>query len=391
MRILMAHNFYQQPGGEDQVFAAESRLLEERGHTVFRLTRDFADLSRMTRANVAVRSVWNSEVYREVTKVIAGENIHVAHFHNTFPLLSPAAYYAARAAKVPVVQSLHNYRLLCPNALFYRDGRVCEDCLGKSIPWPAVMHSCYRGSRAQSAALAGMLTFHRTARTWTRAVDLYIALTEFSRNKFVEGGLPADKIWVKPNFMVSDPGMGAGEGGYALFVGRLTRDKGVEVLLEAWRDHGCAFPLKIAGDGPLLNTLVSGNTNTSSNIEVLGAQSRKQVIDLMKAARVLIVPSLWYEGFPMTIVEAYACGLPVVASDLGSLSSLVEDGVTGLHFKAGDAQDLARAIARVQDPAADLSSMRKRARQVFEERYSAEPAYKSLMSAYQAAMENCPN
>src|SRR5581483_9761958 len=193
----------------------------------------------------AARTVWSRPAYRVLRELLRAHRPAVAHFHNTFPLISPAAYYACRAERVPVVQTLHNFRLLCPNALFFRDGRVCEDCLGKAVPWPGVAHKCYRGSRSASAAVCTMLTVHRALGTWHTAVDRFIALTDASRRKFVAGGLPADKIAVKANFVDPDPGPGTGAGGYGVFVGRLSAEKGVGTLLKAWQQLGRDVPLKI--------------------------------------------------------------------------------------------------------------------------------------------------
>lgn len=385
MRILMVHNHYQQPGGEDQVFEAESRVLEQQGHSVVRMHRRYSDLVNMSHAKIARESVWSGETYREVRDTIRREGVQVAHFHNTFPLVSPSAYYAARAQHVPVIQTLHNYRLLCPGAVFYREGRICEDCLGHAVPWHAVQHGCYRGSRVQSAALVGMVSLHRLAQTWQRAVTIYIALTDFARGKFIEGGLPQEKIQVKPNFMASDPGAGDGQGEFALFVGRLTRDKGIEVLLNAWRQLKSSIPLKIVGDGPLQES-VQQKAESMPYVEVLGHQRSEEVLRLMKTATVLIVPSLWYEGFPMTVVEAYACGLPVIASNLGSLSSVVRDKNTGHLFRPGDATDLAACVERTVADASQTSMMRRNARAVFEERYNPEIGYRALIDVYNTAL-----
>src|SRR5436190_17345829 len=198
MKVLVAHNYYQQAGGEDQCFAAEVDLLRANGQEVIEYRADNHAIDGMSRLSVAARTIWNRKTYREVRALIRDHRPQVAHFHNTFPLISPAAYYAARAERVGVIQTLHNFRLLCPNALFFRDGRVCEDCLGKSVPWPGVVHKCYRDSRSASAAVTTLLTVHRVLGTWHQAVDTYIALTETSRRKFVEGGLPVDKVVVKP-------------------------------------------------------------------------------------------------------------------------------------------------------------------------------------------------
>ena len=233
------------------MFLAETALLESYGHRVVRYITHNDRVAELNSVTLAGKTVWNSSAYRELRNLIHLEQPDVAHFHNTFPLVSPAGYYAARAEGVPVVQTLHNYRLLCPNALFFRDGGVCEDCKSKAITWPGVVHKCYRGSRAASGVVTAMLTTHRALRTWRKKVDVYIALTEFARRKFIEGGLPAGKIIVKPNFVYPDPGPGEGEGGFALFVGRLSFEKGVGTLLAAWEHLDRRIPLKIVGDGPL--------------------------------------------------------------------------------------------------------------------------------------------
>jgi glycosyltransferase involved in cell wall biosynthesis len=388
MRILLAHNYYQQSGGEDQVVAAESGLLRRKGHALFQFTRQNSDIEGMSRLRVARDTLWNPAVYREIRQTIRRERIDVVHFHNTFPLVSPAAYYAARSERVPVIQTLHNYRLLCPGSLLYREGRVCESCMDRLVPWPGVLHSCYRKSRAQTTGVAGMLTFHRMLRTWSRAVDTYIALTEFSRDKFVQGGLPGNKITVKANFLDTDPGEGErpGEVGYALYAGRLAEDKGIRVLLDAWEALPSPWPLRIAGAGPLLE-YTRDRAKHLPHVEVCGGMSHDRVLELMKGASVLIVPSLWYEGLPTTVIEAYATGLPVIASDLGSLRSLIGEGVTGYRFPAGDSRALAGCVERMLAPDHDRAAMGVNARAVFQQNYSPDVSYQALLSIYQRALE----
>jgi glycosyltransferase involved in cell wall biosynthesis len=385
----MAHNYYQQPGGEDQVFKAESRLLERHGHSLFSLTRQNSDINNMSPVRVARNTLWNPQIYREIRQTIRRERIDVAHFHNTFPMVSPSAYYAARREGVPVIQTLHNFRILCPGSLLYREGRVCETCVTRSVPWPGVVHRCYRNSRIQTGMVTGMVSVHRMLRTWSNAVDVYIALTEFSRNKFVEGGFPPDKIALKSNFLDTDPGQadrGPNGGEYAFYAGRLTEDKGLQVLLDSWRELKSHVQLRIAGTGPLLESVRSQADNIPG-VQVLGATPHSQILDLMKHASMLIVPSLWYEGLPVTVVEAYATGLPVVASDLGSLKTLIKEGVTGLHFPAGDSRALARCVERMLSPDCDLRAMGANARAAFLRDHSPEVCYTTLMSIYEKAIE----
>lgn len=385
--MLLLHNRYQQPGGEDQVFAAEGALLEAHGYRVLRYTLHNDQINGMSRPALARATIWNDKVYEELRVLFREERPQVAHFHNTFPLISPAAYYAARAEGVPVVQTLHNYRLLCPNALFMREGRVCEDCLGKAFPWPGVAHACYKGSTSSSAGVAAMLAFHGAKGTWKEAVGVYVALTEFARQKFIQGGLPAEKIVVKPNFVHPDPGMGDGRGDYVLFVGRLSQEKGVGTLLAAWDVLKEKAPLKIVGDGPLASEVEKAAERSGGAIEWLGRQPRERVLALMKDARALLFPSMWYEGFPMVIGEAYAVGLPVIASDLGSMSSLIRHGHTGLLFTPGDPQDLAVQVERVFACPSELERMRGEARTEFEAKYTAKRNQRLLMEIYRNAIE----
>jgi len=384
MRILIAHNYYQQPGGEDHVFAAEAELLESHGHDILRYSVHNDTLNHLSRMAMARLTLWNDAIYHELLDLFRQARPDVAHFHNTFPLISPAAYYAARDAGVAVVQTLHNYRLLCANAYFYRDKRVCEDCLGRFVPWPGVVHACYQANRAASAVVTALLITHRVRRTWADLVDVYAALTEFAREKFIRGGLPAEKIVVKPNFVYPDPGRGQGCGGYALFVGRLTPEKGVETLLAAWERLGGRVPLKIVGGGPLAAS-VAQVAKRHNAIEWLGKQPAECVLTLMKEAHVLVCPSLWYEGLPVVIVEAYAVGLPIIASDLGAMSSLITHGRTGLHFRPGDPDDLAAQVAWVFTHPEQLAHMRREARAEFEAQYTSERNYQMLMDIYETA------
>jgi glycosyltransferase involved in cell wall biosynthesis len=385
MRVLLLHNHYQQPGGEDQVFAAEGALLEAQGHEVLRYTLHNDSVTDMSRPELAKATVWNRATYRDLRALIRRERPQVAHFHNTFPLISPAAYYAVKAEQVPVVQTLHNYRLICPNGLFFREGRVCEDCSGKAVPWPGVVHACYRESRASSGAVAAMLTAHNVLGTWSKEVDKYIALTEFARQKFINDKLPANKVVVKPNFVAPDPGVGTGKGGYFLFVGRLSQEKGVDTLLTAWKRLRGKVPLKIVGDGPLAPT-VARAAERSREVEWLGRQPKDRVLDLMKDARALTFPSVWYEGFPMVIAEAYAVGLPVIASDLGSMASLIDHERTGLRFRPNDPEDLAAQVEWASAHPAKLNRMRAEARVEFEAGYTAKRNYEILAEIYRTVV-----
>lgn len=384
MKLLLCHNYYQQAGGEDQVFADETQLLESRGHEVIRYSVHNDAIDDMSRWGVALRTLWNRTSYREVRSLMRRERPDLVHFTNTFPLISPAAYYAARSEAVPVVQSLHNYRLMCSDGTFFRNQQPCEDCLGRMVPWPAVLHGCYRSSRLATGVVATMTIMHRLLRTWQNCVDRYIALSHFSAKKFVAGGLPAEKIVVKPNFIAPDPGPRNGAGKYAIFVGRLAREKGLDTLLEAWDQLGDVMPLKIVGAGPL-DSMVRERAARNRGIEILGSQPIDEVIRYVGDAACLVLPSGLYENCPKTMLEAYAVGTPVVASRLGALAEMVDHETTGLHFEPRNALDLAAQIRRLASDASLRESMRISARRRYEDLYTAESNYRQLMDIYQQA------
>ena len=387
MKVLMCHNYYQQPGGEDESFAQEVELLRSHGHPVICFTRHNNAIKEMGRLRSAMKTIWNRQSSRELRRVIRRERPDIMHCTNTFPLISPSAYYAAKAEGVAVVQSLRNYRLLCPGAFLLRNGTTCGDCIGAKVAWRAVKHRCYRNSRTASAVVAAKLALHRAMGTWNKAVDAYYALTEFSRQRFIEGGLPEKKLAVKPNFLHPDPKPGNGGGGYAIFVGRLSPEKGVETLLAAWTRLGARIPLKIVGDGPLRNK-VSGAARNHEMISRLGPRDGAEVLSLVSEAAFLVIPSLWYEGFPRTILEAFAKGTPVVASKLGSMAELVKDGRTGVHFQPGDADDLANKVTKLLANPKQLAAMRHAVRDEYLRHYTAETNYTTLMSIYQRACES---
>jgi glycosyltransferase involved in cell wall biosynthesis len=386
LRVLQVHAFYQQAGGEDAVVAAERQLLTERGHYVGQYTLHNDVIKNISGASAARKTIWNTDTAKVLRAHVAKHAPDVIHSHNTFPLVSPALYYAAAELGIPVVQTLHNYRLLCPAAVLYRDGKVCEDCL-HATPFHGVVHACYRSNRLATAAVASSLAVHRTIGTWRKRVDLYIALTEFGKSKFIEGGLPSHKLVVKPNFLSTDPGVGTGDGEFALFVGRLSKEKGLATLIEAWGKLQIPVQLKIAGNGPLMAE-VQKRATLCPNIDILGSCKHEEVLCLMKAAKVLVFPSEWYEGLPMTVVEAFACGTPVVASDLRSLDDFVMHGVNGARFHTGSPESLAKSITELFQTPKKLSEMRRGARESYTKRFTADRNYPQLIAAYDRALQS---
>jgi glycosyltransferase involved in cell wall biosynthesis len=378
MRILIVHNAYQQRGGEDSVVEAEIALLGAHGQEVAVYTRSNDDIAAMPKASVALQTLWSSQTSRELAALVQSFQPDVIHVHNTFPLISPSLYWAASQVGVPVVQTLHNFRLHCPQAMFLRDGKVCEDCLGK-VPWRGALRGCYRGSKVQSSVLAGMVTLHRALGTWQNKVTRYIALNEFCRNKFIQGGLPADRVVVKPNFVDFSAPVAGTRAGF-LFVGRLSAEKGVDVLVNAAHALGNAS-VRVAGTGPEAGLLVG-----VPGMQGLGALSGDAVRTEMSQAMALVLPSIWYENFPRTLVEAFGCGLPVIASRIGALAELVQDGITGLLFEPGKPEDLAQKMLWAQQHPEQMAAMGRNARALYEAEFTAERNYHQLMAIYQDAI-----
>ncbi len=389
MRVLLVHNRYRTsaPSGEDAAVRNEQRMLESRGVDVFAFDRcndDIDDSSLMARTTMAADTIWSQRSRSELRKVVRQVQPHVVHVHNTFSMMSPSIYGACKAEGVPVVQTLHNFRLFCPGALFLRAGRPCEDCLDKSL-LQSIRHRCYRGSLAGTATLASMLTLHRFIGTYSRHIDRYIALTQFALGKMLKGGIAQQKLVVKPNFVPNPPASGNGGGGYVAYVGRLLEGKGTETLVAAWR-HLPSVKLKIVGDGALRPGLEAIARHENLNIEFLGMQNRSAVLEIMANAELLIVPSEWYEGFPMVIAESFACGTPVLASRIGSLEELVEEGVRGRKFSAGSPQELAEGVRRMMADEIGLRRMRVSARAYFDAHLTEQQNYAQLMKIYSAVI-----
>ena len=387
MRILLIHNRYRSasPSGEDVAVDNEHRLLTAAGHEVVCYFRDNDDIgaSAAARLGTAASLFWSGRSSREVTALIAAHQPDIAHVHNTTPLISPSVYFACQRAGVPVVQTLHNYRLICPGGLLLRAGRPCEDCVGR-VPWRAVRHRCYRDSSAASALLSSMVYAHRLRRTWQDDVDCYICLTAFARELFVRGGLPAERLKVRANALADPPRPGDGAGGYALFVGRLGPEKGVATLLRAW--ESLSLPLKIVGDGPLLAELQAQARARAPAASFLGLQPRSAVLELMQHATLLVIPSECYEGFPVTCLEAMACGTPMVVSRLGSLDAILEEPGQCLKFPPGDALALRESVFSLLARPDLRRQMAARTRAVFEARYAPARALDSLLAIYRRCL-----
>jgi glycosyltransferase involved in cell wall biosynthesis len=379
MIVLQIHNRYLTRGGEDESREAEVRVLREHGHRVIEYVESNERVAALGGWRTALRALWSIESFRKADALIRREKPDVMVVHNFFPLVSPSIYYAARRHGIPVVQFIHNYRLFCPGATFFRGGRVCELCLGRSLATPGIRYRCYHEQRSASAVVALMSAVHRAVGTWRLRVDRYVAVSEFARRKCVEGGLPSQKLMVKPNFVHPDPGAGDGRGGFILFVGRVAPEKGLDTLIDAWLLLKKPAPLKIIGEGPEASRL-RARTLGRDGVEWLGLKSMAETLAVMGEAAVLVLPSEWYETFGRVAIEAYAKGTPVIASRLGAVEELVEDGRTGFLFTAGDAVAMAdRLQVLLAMGEVDRAAMRNAARQAYEARYTAERDYDAFM------------
>ncbi len=380
MRILIVHNAYRLRGGEDAVVDSEVALLRRRGHEVIVLRGSNVEMPAAPRA--ALSAMWSRHAYQAVTDLCRDKRPQVVHVHNTLARLSPSVYWAASAAGVPVIQTLHNFRLMCVQATFYREGAICEDCVGKS-PWRGVVRKCYRDSVAQSGVVAGQLMLHRMLGTYSRKITRYVALNTFCRDRFINAGFPANKFVIKPNcfdttFEPRYEGRAAG-----LYVGRLSPEKGIGCLVDAAGLLGPEFALQVVGGGPM-----ESQVRQAFGPRWLGELPFEQTIERLRGACYLVVPSTCYESAPRAVVEAFACGVPVIASRLGALADMVTDRVTGLLVEPDDRDDLARALAWADSHPDEMLAMGRRARQVYEQSYAPDGNIKQLESIYRAAIRD---
>jgi glycosyltransferase involved in cell wall biosynthesis len=388
MKIIIVHNKYKQQGGEDVVFDQECQLLERAGHEVQAYCRSNFEIDAypgVKRLVLLQKAIWSEDTYRNFSEMLRREKPDVVHVHNTWVMISPSIYQACKDAGVPVVQTFHNYRLMCPAGTFFREGKTCEECLDHG-QWRSVLHGCYRDSRLTTAGMAITLATHRWKGTWA-GIDCYIALSEFSRKQFLRGGFPAEKLFVKPNFVHPDPGMCTEKGNYALFIGRLSPEKRVSTVLAAWNQLSSPIELHIVGGGPEADQLKEQAARQGlTNVHFEGHLPREKGLAFLRRARFLVFSSEWYENFPVTIAEAFGCGVPVICSRMGAMQEIIDDGRTGLHFTPGDAEDLAAKVEWAWTHPERIEEMGREARREYENKYTAEKNYPMLMEIYRHAL-----
>lgn len=376
MKVLVVHNAYQRRGGEDVVVENEVALLRSRGHAVRTwIVSNDSIKGWLRKLMAAFAVVFSIRAYRQALAMLREVRPDVVHVHNFFPLLSPSIFYACSRMHIPVILTLHNYRIVCPTATLFIDGRVEERSIAGG-PWWAVSHATYRDSYVGTFMLSLMISVHRRIGTWRRKVTRFIALSEGARQRFVDWGIPEARINIKPNFVEAAPR--TREPGHEfLYVGRLSREKGLDVLLKAVELGGGS--VRVAGDGPLA-------IERGSHVVPLGPLPKESVEHEMSRARALVVPSVGHEMFGMVVVEAFAQGTPVIASRIGALQSLVDHGVTGLLFDPGDANALCNAMRWAADNPDKMAEMGLRARQKYEKSFSPECNYSQLLAIYQSAI-----
>jgi len=385
IKVLLVHNKYQISGGEDKVVEEEIRLLQKNSIVVtnyFTTNEKINVNGLLNKFKTGINTIWSKKEYENIKRKIVKDKPDVIHFHNTFPLLSPSVYYASHELGIPVVQTLHNYRIACPGAMFLRDGEICEKCISGSLI-NSIKYGCYRDSPLQTMPLSAMLYTHRFLDTWNKKVDKFIALTNFAKTKFEEIGISSEKIAVKPNFIQKSHFVNpSSKENHVVFVGRISKEKGLHLLLEAWKKIGSQIDAKldIIGDGPLREEYESKFSNID-NIKFHGKLDGENVLKYMSKAKYIVVPSVWYEGFPMTIVEAFSVNTPVITSNIGSLKEVVNDGITGFYFVNNNVNSLVEVLIRaLLYP--NYSTLQQNVKNQFDTKYTSEANIKMLINIY---------
>jgi len=388
-RVAFVHNRYRsaQPSGENTAVKHEIELLRDAGHEVHTYCRssdEIAGFPLTAKAALPLRVVWSREDQQQLDSFLLEKSPDVIHVHNTFPLISPVVFRVAAAHNIPVVATLHNFRLACVNAQLFRDGRPCELCVGRG-PWQGVVHRCYRGSFAASVPIASSIAFHRSTGTWRRGASRFISLSHFARSRLIASGLPDHRTDVLPNFVPGPAVQRSGPGDYFMFLGRITVEKGPDLLAAAWSNE--LGRLLFVGEGPMRAELQAALADRRDSVSFLGPQPYNRCMELLANARGLVVPSRWYEGSPMVIAEAYARGVPVIGPRLGAFPEFVEDGGSGLLFEPDSPASLRDCITALRDPDVALK-LGAGARQVFDRTFTAEHHYRQLMDTYRRVRDD---
>ncbi|MEM7478073.1 MAG: glycosyltransferase family 4 protein [Planctomycetota bacterium] len=381
MKVLLCHNYYRHRGGEDFSFEQEAQILRSHGHDVIEYTISNDQIPDLGKLALTAKTFWNRQSYREVFELMKHHKPVVMHCTNTFPLLSPSIYQAAKQFRVPVLQALRNYRLICPGSLLHRQGEACHQCVRKFVPVAAIRHGCYRKDRLATGVLSAMLATHRLFGTWKNRVTAYYTPTEFARQRFLDAGFAPERIHVKPNFVASPIPVGSGDGNYFIFVGRLTVEKGIRQLLSAWQKVSGNCGLHFIGAGPL-SADINEAAKSDSRIRWLGELPNEEVLSRIARARALVFPSLWYETFGRCIAEAFSVGTPVITTQDGAMAELVRDQHDGVLYPAKNVELLAAALQSFSKDCSDRKAFRKNAFETYRARFTPAQNYKMLLDIY---------
>lgn len=391
-KILLIHNCHRSSSssGDDGVFEREAALLENHGHQIIRYNPSNDEFYRrgpIRKLYTALQIPWSISATREICDLLRKEKPNIAHVHNFFPLISPSIYHLLNSEGIPVIQTLHDFRFLCTNAFFMRDGNICEECK-RGSHFRSIWHGCFKESRIRTVPVALMLKLHQYLDTFRKKIDAYICLTEFQRKIFADAGFAENKLFVKPNFVEDiSEGNSIKRGNYAVFIGRLGEEKGVKILIEAWRTLQ-ELPLMVIGDGPDGEKYKKMVHNIGiKNIEFFGFRPHSECMGLLNEAMFLVMPSIWYETFGLTIIEAFSRAKPVIASNLGAMAELVVDNKTGLLFKSGDPKDMAEKVRWLWKNPDECIRMGQKARQEFEAKYTPQKNYEMMMWIYNKVVE----
>jgi glycosyltransferase involved in cell wall biosynthesis len=386
MKIVYCHNYYRHRGGEDVSFECDLQLLRDRGHQVVAFTRDNHDLSSRSPRTIS-KTIWNRQTEREMHDVLTRERPDVLHCNNLFPMISPSVYRAASRLRIPIVQAVRNYRNLCANSFLFRDGSVCQKCLHSALPWHAIRHRCYRDSAAATGVVVAAQLANRVFKIQQRYVNAFFAPTEFARQIHLQAGYPKQKFFRRSNFILPDLGAQLHKEDYALFVGRLSPEKGISTIVSAWRHYNIEIPLQIVGEGPEEAT-IREQTQGMDHVRCVGQLPTDEVLQRIAGARFLIISSQWFETFGRTIAEAFSRGTPVIGSNLGAMAELIQDGENGFLFEAGNPASLQAVVQRLDGLSSEKClAMRERARASYDESCSPAVSYRELMSVYEHAMQ----
>ena len=377
MKILIVHNFYKIRAGEYSVFNNEMNLLKDNNHEVITYHKDNKTINSLSsKFRSFLNVIFSNKVYKKFDHLLKKEKPDIIHVHNFFPLITPSIFFAAKDNKIPIIQTLHNYRHICPSAILMHKNKIYEKSITNGV-FSTVIDKVYQNSYLGTFALARMINYHKKKDTWNSKVNKFIALTQFSKSKFEEAGFLPSKITVKPNFVFDIKKNDIKKEKFALFVGRIGEEKGIKILIKAWKNIN--YPLTVAGSGPLEDDLKSLKQN---NINFIGSQDKGKIVELMNSASFLVVPSIWYEGFPMVILEAYSAGLPVLGSRIGSVGEVVIDKITGLQFKPNDPIDLSEKVNVIIKNPTLLLELSKNARKHYLDNFTPEKNYQELINIY---------